>query len=79
MTIASDLLVILAFLSTLYILLGLLCAIAERVQSIVARPLTQGRGAWFAASRVRRRRGRGSETSPRRHRQAPHVVRQGVV
>jgi len=38
MTTAANLLVILAFLSALYTLLGLLCMVVERAQALLARP-----------------------------------------
>jgi hypothetical protein len=66
MTTATDLLVILSFLSALYTLLGVLCAAAERVESLWSHPLTRRRAA--PSSTETGRRGRRRRRSLRRSR-----------
>jgi hypothetical protein len=70
MTTAVNLLAILAFLSALYTLLGLLCAIAEHVQTQLYRRTTRRRVQPSTGRNPSRRTTRRSRTGGHRERHA---------
>jgi hypothetical protein len=77
MTTAANLLVILAFLSALYTLLGLLCMVVERAQALLARPYRRRITHRVKRRPTRPRRAYGGRATDRPAAATPDALRLG--
>jgi hypothetical protein len=77
MTTATNLLVILTFLSALYTLLGLLCVVVEGAQALLARPHRRRIARRVKRRPMRPRRANGGRAADRPPAPAPDALRIG--